>query len=1118
MSQRGGASRATRESRRPSSGVAASVNVPEVLMGVAAGIAIHAAVTHGLVGLSRRPRDPVRIAFAAGASAAAVGALAVLALYAVDDVAAHTAVMKWAFFPAGVALTVATVWLVAFYADVRPMRWLLALSAGFCAVVALDLVLPYGLLHHELGEMSTARIAGAPVMVMSSASPHPLNVLIDALTMVAFAFLFYAVYRVYRRGERGKAGCLGLVVLLLSLTTLVDDFTDYGIVSSLYLTQLSFVAVVLAVSVALRRESLHAETELRAYRTQLESLVDARVKDLDRANEQLAEEVRERLSTEESLREGEERHRTILQTAMDGFWLADTQGRLLEVNEAYCRMSGHSAQELLTMRIPDLEAAETADDTVAHIEKVMAQGEDRFESRHRRKDGSEFDVEVSAQYWPLEGGRFVAFLQDITERKQAERELRKSEAGLRAAQAAAHMGSWTWHIKTNRLEWSDEMYRIFGIDKATFSGDLAEAISRALHPEDRHIVEQSNESVIRHGKPVPVEYRVVWPDQSVHVIWVEAGERLLDEAGNVATLSGYALDTTERKQAESYQEMGRAVLQILDEPGDLQDSLQLVLAALKTTTGFDAVGIRLQDGGDFPYFAEGGFSEAFLLTENALIERAADDGVCRDNDGNVCLECTCGLVISGKTDPADPFFTPGGSFWTNDSSPMLDIPPGEDPRLHPRNRCIHEGYASIALVPIRNKDGIVGLIQFNDRRTERFTIDMVEILEGIASHIGAALMRKRAEEALRLRVSELDSLQHITQTLAGRSDFGGALDAASRQITDLFKARDARVHLLADEAAHGQDPAFADATVVQQALAQHGVVDGLGWFGQPADLRERVTTDGVRHLLVVPMVARSETVGVLGIARDADSAAFSIGEQRLARTVADALAAVVEIERLHERETKQAAVEERQRLARDLHDAVTQSIYSASLIAEALPAVWERDPDEGLRTLVRLRRLVRAALAEMRTLLFELRPSALDAAPLGALLERLGDALAGQIQTPVDVRVADGVTLPHDVKLAFYRVTQEALSNIGKYAHATRVTVAVDAHGDGVSLTVHDDGKGFDSDAVPPEHMGLRIMRERLDRVGASLAIDSVPGRGTTLSVVWRDPGSDLAPSERKGT
>jgi PAS domain S-box-containing protein len=137
-------------------------------------------------------------------------------------------------------------------------------------------------------------------------------------------------------------------------------------------------------------------------------------------------DITERKQAEEALRASEERHRTILQTAMDGVWLADTQGRLLEANEAYCRMSGYSAQELLAMRIPDLEASEMEDDTASHIQKIMAKGDDRFESRHRRKDGSLFDVEVSVQYRPADGGQFVVFLRDITERKRAEAKIRAS--------------------------------------------------------------------------------------------------------------------------------------------------------------------------------------------------------------------------------------------------------------------------------------------------------------------------------------------------------------------------------------------------------------------------------------------------------------------------------------------------------------------------------------------------------------------------------------------------------------------------------------------------------------------------------------------------------------------
>ena len=161
-----------------------------------------------------------------------------------------------------------------------------------------------------------------------------------------------------------------------------------------------------------------AEAEVRQLNADLERRVRERTADLERSAL--------------SLQQGEQQHRTILRTAMDGFWRVDSQGHLLEVNESYCRMSGYSEPELLAMSIPDLEATETAANTTAHLQKIMRRGDDRFESRHRRKDRSIFAVEVSVQHKPSEGGHMVAFLRDITERKRVMDELQS-----RAIQQAA---------------------------------------------------------------------------------------------------------------------------------------------------------------------------------------------------------------------------------------------------------------------------------------------------------------------------------------------------------------------------------------------------------------------------------------------------------------------------------------------------------------------------------------------------------------------------------------------------------------------------------------------------------------------------------------------------------
>ncbi len=153
-----------------------------------------------------------------------------------------------------------------------------------------------------------------------------------------------------------------------------------------------------------------------------------------------------------------------------------------------------------------------------------------------------------------EMGLDISFALDMietkAERKQAEQALKQSEAALQKAQQVAHVGSWAWRIPENRLEWSNEMYHIFGIDRASFTGQLSDVITHAIHPDDRAIVDQSNMSVVEKKTPIPLEYRVVWEDGTVRTVWAEAGELILDDEGRAALLTGIVQDITERKRAE----------------------------------------------------------------------------------------------------------------------------------------------------------------------------------------------------------------------------------------------------------------------------------------------------------------------------------------------------------------------------------------------------------------------------------------------------------------------------------------------------------------------------------------------------------------------------------------
>jgi PAS domain S-box-containing protein len=197
-----------------------------------------------------------------------------------------------------------------------------------------------------------------------------------------------------------------------------------------------------------------------------------------------------------------------------------------------------------------------------------------------------------------------------------------------------------------------------------------------------------------------------------------------------------------------------------------------------------------------------------------------------------------------------------------------------------------------------------------------------------------------------------------------------------------------------------------------------------------------------------------------------------------------------------------AVANERSRLARDLHDAVTQTLFSASVIADVLPRIWERAPDEGRRRLEELRQLNRGALAEMRTLLLELRPAALMEANLSDLLKQLVASIATRSRVKVGVDINGHRDLPPDVKVSLYRIAQEALNNVAKHSNATEATVQLSLSETSAQLIISDNGAGFDTAINKPAHLGLDIMRERATMIGARLQIVSAIGEGTA---VWVD-------------
>ena len=254
--------------------------------------------------------------------------------------------------------------------------------------------------------------------------------------------------------------------------------------------------------------------------------------------------------------------------------------------------------------------------------------------------------------------------------------------------------------------------------------------------------------------------------------------------------------------------------------------------------------------------------------------------------------------------------------------------------------------------------------------------------------------------------------------------------------------------------------------------------------------------------LAVPLKVKEESFGSL-VLYYVQPRRFSAEEIELAVMYGDQAALAIENARLRLQVERTAVTAERNRIARDLHDSVTQTLFSASLIAEVLPRLVARNPDESLRRLEELRQLTRGALAEMRTLLLELRPATLTEVGMEELLRQLTEAIArpgARAGHAGDRRRRYAAARREDCVLLRSPGSAEQR---GQTRTCTGNRRTLRGRGGGAILTVHDDGQGFDRALVTPEHLGLAIIRERSESIGAVLEVRSRPGAGTQVMIQW---------------
>jgi len=383
----------------------------------------------------------------------------------------------------------------------------------------------------------------------------------------------------------------------------------------------------------------------------------------------------------------------------------------------------------------------------------------------------------------------------------------------------------------------------------------------------------------------------------------------------------------------------------------------------------------------------------------------------------------------------------------------------------------------------------------------------------MAGHLRASY--SQLEQRVSDRTQELAVLYRADEELLSHLKLDDLLNALVGVAVDIFKTDKSSLLVLdrdRNKLVVGAARGFSPETEKLSFNIGEGFIGSVVETGEPVIVEDThinpqvafhiTEPEGIRSFMHVPIKIKDQIFGVFNFDY-LKPHSFGEDEQRLLIAMAQRAAMAIENAQLYTQAQFAATIEERQRLARELHDAVTQTLFSSSLIADVLPRIWERNPEEGRRRLEELRQLTRGALAEMRTLLMELRPSALVEVELDDLLKQLGEAFTGRSRIPVQLDISSDADIPPEVKVGLYRITQEALNNVFKHAGASQVSISLKKLRGGIELSISDDGRGFDPSDISFDHLGVKIMYERSKEIGAQLLIESQIGAGTKIIAKW---------------
>ena len=809
-----------------------------------------------------------------------------------------------------------------------------------------------------------------------------------------------------------------------------------------------------------------AHEEVLKLNAELEQRVAERTEELATANEQLRREIAERKQTE-----------TRLQAAIDAadivLWERDLPSGQITWLGHHEKLLGFARGELDDNTLASFEKRIHPDD-VEELRKIRQQAlEQRSEYSHEYRvvwrDSSIHWIRAQGRFIYNEAGqpvRLYGALLDVTERKQAEEVLRKSERVLREAEALGHTGSWEQNLITGEIFNTEENLRLFFGDNRGKGKDF-EDYADIIHPDDREYVMRRRTELLEDG-PSDIEYRVVWPDGSVHVIFGRATV-VRDESGKAIRVYGTNVDITERKRAE-------------DAARESEKLLQLVLYTLP-------VGVAVTDPADNIIVANPASKRIWgdvIISGSERRERSI--GFWHDSGKRIAPEEWASLRALSR-----------GETSLNE---LIDIETFDGVHKIIRN----------SSAPIRNSEGIiVGAVFVNEDVTER------KRAEEETKHQAA-----RAETLARIaaRLNKQLDLEAVIHAVCQE-----AVDTfkVSQAVISLYDKKRDRL----DYAGGVNIPPHSGAKIESFSRAElEESVRTMGPILVVPDVQTRPNVPSpeftlklnVRTVVSADMRRDQELIGVLVLGVNGQVREFDPDELTLLKAISDQAAIAVanalllkraneQHEQLRALSTRLVQVQEMERraLTTELHDRIGQNLTGLSILLQNIKALLS---DEAAKSLAAefddAQILVQDTTRHIRDIMAELYLPELEDHGLAAALEIYAERAAsrGNLDLIVDLP-ATPLLLSSDVRVALFRAAQEAISNVLKHADATQLEISLERENGRVRLSVEDNGQGFEPSAISQKETlswGLKIMHERIESIGGTVEIESEPGKGTRVT------------------